>query len=284
MRHDQPLHPAQPFDNRPIGVFDSGLGGLTAVRRMHEIMPKEKIIYFGDTGRVPYGTRSPETIVQYTRQDVAFLRSFDIKGIVVACGTVSSVALDIVAAETDVPMIGVVGPACRCALEATRSGRIGVIGTPGTIKSGSYERTLHRMREGLTVSAKACPLFVPLVENGRVHRGDIVIETVVAEYLAEMREAGVDTLILGCTHYPLLEDVIAAYMGPEVRLIDPGAAAAEYAAEVLARGEGPGETRYFVSDDPEAFGALANLFLQGELASRVERVEIAAQPVAGKEK
>lgn len=262
------------MDNRPIGVFDSGLGGLTAVRRMHEIMPNENIIYFGDTGRVPYGTRSPETILQYTRQDVAFLRSFDIKAIVVACGTVSSVALDTVAAEQDIPMIGVVWPACRKALSVTRSGRIGVIGTPGTIRSGAYERMLHRAQPGLAIFARDCPLFVPLVENGRVHRGDIVIETVVAEYLAQIRAYNIDTLILGCTHYPLLHEVIADYMGSHVRLIDPGAEAAEHAKSLLVAAGGRGRTQYFVSDDPASFRSLAGVFLHGEIVDEVHRVEI----------
>lgn len=262
------------MDNRPIGVFDSGLGGLTAVRRMHEIMPSENIIYFGDTGRVPYGTRSPETILRYTRQDTAFLRSFDIKAIVVACGTVSSVALETVAAEIDVPMIGVVWPACRKALAVTKTGRIGVIGTKGTIQSGSYERLLHHARPDLHIFTRDCPLFVPLVENGRVRRGDIVIETVAAEYLAELKAQNIDTLVLGCTHYPLLREVISHYMGSHVQLIDPGAEAAEHARRILPAAEGTGKTQYFVSDDPASFRALADVFLRGEIAGDVGRVDI----------
>ena len=238
------------MDNRPIGVFDSGVGGLTTVRRMHEIMPNENIIFFGDTGRVPYGTRSAETITRYTRQDVSFLRTFDIKAIVVACNTVSAVALETVAAEIDVPMIGVVWPACRKALAVTKTGRIGVIGTPATVRSGVYERFLHRARPALEVFTQACPLFVPLVENGRVQRGDIVIETVVAEYLAALRAQDIDTLILGCTHYPLLREVISAYMGSHVHLIDSGAEAADHARQMLIPAEGRGKTKYFVSDDP----------------------------------
>ena len=264
------------MDNRPIGVFDSGMGGLTAVRRMRELLPDEQIIYFGDTGRVPYGTRSNETIIKYTRQDVAFLKTFDIKAIVVACGTVSSVALDTVSRETEVPMIGVVWPACAKALTATRNGKIGVIGTPGTIRSGSYARLLRAARPDLTVLSRPCPLFVPLVENGRVNPGDIVIETVVAEYLTELREAGVDTLILGCTHYPLLGEVIGRFMGPDVALIDPGAAAAESLRSMLIPGNGPGGVRYFVSDDPGLFDSLAPVFLRGTPEGKAELVEIAA--------
>ncbi len=263
------------MDNRPIGVFDSGLGGLTTVRRMHAIMPQENIIYFGDTGRVPYGTRSPETILHYTRQDVAFLRSFDIKAIVVACNTVSAVALETVAAEIDVPMFGVVWPACRKAAETTKTGRIGVIGTAATVRSGVYERLLRRTNPALQVFMQACPLFVPLVENGRVQPGDVVIETVAAEYLSGLKAQGVDTLILGCTHYPLLHDVIASYMGPSVQLIDSGAEVADFAKRMLIPAEGMGKTRYFVSDDPESFRGLAGLFLSGEIADKVGYVDIA---------
>ena len=263
------------MDNRPIGVFDSGVGGLTTVRRMHEIMPNENIIFFGDTGRVPYGTPSAATNTPYTRQDVSFLRTFDIKAIVVACNTLSAVALETVAAEIDVPMIGVVWPACRKALAVTKTGRIGVIGTPATVRSGVYERFLHRARPALEVFTQACPLFVPLVENGRVQRGDIVIETVVAEYLAALRAQDIDTLILGCTHYPLLREVISAYMGSHVHLIDSGAEAADHARQMLIPAEGRGKTKYFVSDDPESFRSLAGLFLNGEIADEVGHVEIA---------
>ena len=262
------------MDNRPIGVFDSGLGGLTTVRRMHEIMPQENIIYFGDTSRVPYGTRSSETILHYTRQDVAFVRSFDIKAIVVACNTVSAVALETVASEIDVPMFGVVWPACRKAAQISKNGRIGIIGTQATIRSGVYERMLKRTRPDLEIFTKACPLFVPLVENGRVQRGDIVIETVAAEYLAELKAKNIDTLILGCTHYPLLQEVIASCMGPDVQLIDSGAEVADFSRRMLIPAEGQGKTRYFVSDDPESFRNLAGLFLNGEIADQVERVDI----------
>ena len=153
------------MDNRPIGVFDSGVGGLTAVRRLHEILPHEDIIYFGDTGRVPYGTRSAETILKYTRQDVRFLRKFDIKAIVVACNTVSATALDIVANETDVPMIGVVWPACAAARAVTKTGRIGVIGTPATVRSGVYDRMLKAADPSLAVFMQPCPLLVDVYKR-----------------------------------------------------------------------------------------------------------------------
>lgn len=263
------------MDNRAIGVFDSGVGGLTAVRRLHEIMPHENIIYFGDTGRVPYGTRSPETILKYARQDIKFLRQFDLKAIVIACNTVSAVALETVAAENDVPVIGVVWPACAKALSATRTGKIGVIGTQATVRSGIYARMLAAACPGLDVTMQACPLFVPLAENGRVHRGDVVPETIAREYLAPVKAAGVDTLILACTHYPLLSEVIADCMGPAVTLIDSGAAAAESVRGMLIPAdETPGETRYFVSDDPAGFNLLAPGFLNGALSHPAEHVDI----------
>ncbi len=265
------------MDNRPIGVFDSGLGGLTAVRRLHEAMPSENIIYFGDTGRVPYGTRSPETIIRYARQDVSFLRTFELKAIVIACGTVSSVALDTLAAESDIPVIGVVWPACAQALRETRNHRVGVIGTSSTIRSGAYERMLLTARPELRVFTRACPLFVPMVENGRVQRGDVVIETLVREYLSELKGEGIDTLILGCTHYPLLRGVIASYMGDSVRLVDSGAAAADAArAMLIPAGRGRGRTRYFVSDDPASFRQLAGLFLNEQITHPAELIEISA--------
>lgn len=264
-----------PFDNRAIGVFDSGVGGLTAVRRLREIMPHEHIIYFGDTGRLPYGTRSAQTIVKYTRQDVAFLRQFDLKAIVVACGTVSSVALPIVAPTVPLPMIGVVEPACAAALAATKNGKIGVIATSGTIRSQSYERILHQSNPDLQIFPQACPLFVSLVENGRVHVGDVVIETVVAEYLAPLKQAGIDTLILGCTHYPLLMAVIAQYL-PDVTLIDTGATAAEHTAATIAPSNPTqqGSATYYVSDDPALFNQLAPLFLAHALEEQAQITDV----------
>ena len=267
------------MDQRPIGVFDSGLGGLTAVREMRRLMPSENIIYFGDTSRVPYGGRSPEILLKYARQDVHFLRSFDIKAVLVACGTVSTTALPQLQAENDLPILGVVEPACRKAAAMTRNRRVGLIATAASVRSGAYERTLHRLDETIHVVSRACPLLVPLVENGRYQPGDVVIETVAAEYLAPLREAGVDTLVLGCTHYPLLEKVIGAYMGPEVRLINSGAEGARAAADCLRErdalaGPGRGSCRCFVSDRQEDFSRLASTFLGWDVAQAVEQVDI----------
>lgn len=197
------------MDQRPIGVFDSGLGGLTAVREIRSILPSENIIYFGDTSRVPYGGRSAEILLRYARQDVRFLRTFDVKALLVACGTVSTNALPVLAAESDIPILGVVEPACAAAAQVTRNKKVGLIATAASVRSGAYERCLSALDGDIQVYAKACPLFVPLVENGRFRPGDTVIETVAAEYLAPLRAIGIDTLILGCTHYPLLSEIIA---------------------------------------------------------------------------
>lgn len=268
------------MDNRPIGVFDSGLGGLTAVREFQRLLPGEDIIYFGDTGRVPYGGRSKSTIVRYARQDVAFLRTFDLKAIVIACGTVSTTALDILASENDIPVWGVVEPAAQAAAQATRKGLVGLIGTQATIRSGAYERCIAKEAPEVKVLSRACPLFVPLVENGRFRVGDIVAETVAAEYLEPFRTAGVDTLVLGCTHYPLLTDVIGACMGPDVTLVNVGAKCAGSVAEQLkvmdALGE-PGRigtSRYYVSDTVEGFSSLASIFLQRDVQEKVAQVDI----------
>jgi len=268
------------MDRRAIGVFDSGMGGLTAVRQMIRLLPGEDIVYFGDTGRVPYGGRSVDTIVRYARQDVAFLCSFDLKAIVIACGTVSTTALDVLKNENTIPILGVVQPAARAAARATKSGNIGVIGTKATIRSGAYETAIRELLPEARLSAKACPLLVPLVEDGRVQRGDFVTERVVEEYLEPVKKQGVDTLVLGCTHYPLLRDVISDYMGAGVKLIDTGEEAARAAAELLQlqdklnAADSAGVRRYYASDSAEDFAATASLFLGSDISGRVERVAI----------
>ena len=267
------------MDNRPIGVFDSGLGGLTAVRELQRLLPGEDIIYFGDTARVPYGGRSRDTLVRYARQDVAFLRTFDLKAIVIACGTVSTTALDVLTEENDIPIWGVVEPAAEAAARSTKNGLVGLIGTQATIRSGAYERRIAAEAPGVRVLSRACPLFVPLVENGRFRPGDPVIETVAREYLEPLRATGIDTLILGCTHYPLLTEIIADIMGPGVTLIDSGAAAARVLRQTLSdRGalaqRDHGTLTLYASDQPEDFGALAGQFLRRPLESAVQHVDI----------
>ena len=268
------------MDQRPIGVFDSGMGGLTAVRQMMQCLPHEDIVYFGDTGRVPYGSRSAETIIKYARQDVAFLRQFDLKAIVIACGTVSATALSLLRAENPIPILGVVEPACDTAARVTATGRIGIIGTTATIRSNVYEAAIRKRMPKAMLLSRACPLFVPLVENGRVHPGDPVTTPVVEEYLSPFREAGVDTMVLGCTHYPLLTDIISAYMGPDVRLIDSGRECALSLKAYLERtdtinaGTSDGTRHYYASDSAEDFASLASIFLGTDISGRVDRVEI----------
>lgn len=267
------------MDRRPIGVFDSGVGGLTALRELRRILPGEEFIYFGDTGRVPYGSKGRETILRYARQDVAFLRSFSPKAIVVACGTVSANALSELTEENDLPIFGVVAPAARAAVRATKNGTVGLIGTAASIRSGAYEKEIAKLDPAVTVAAKACPLFVPLVENGRFRPGDKVAELVTEEYLEPLRREGVDVLVLGCTHYPLLAEIIGRYMGPDVTLIDTGAVCAGFAAKTLKEkgllaGEGQGGCRCFVSDAAQDFASLASIFLGEPVEGNVERVEI----------
>ena len=267
------------MDQRPIGVFDSGSGGLTAVRELRKLLPSENIIYFGDTSRVPYGGRSPEILLHYARQDVHFLRSFDVKALLVACGTVSTNALPVLAAESDIPILGVVEPACAAAAAATRNRKVGLIATSASVRSGAYERTLAAMDSTITVYAGACPLIVPLVENGRFRPGDTVIETVAREYLTPLRDTGIDTLILGCTHYPLLAEVIAGVMGSGVTLIDSGASAARALRQTLSdKGllaqRASGTLTLYASDQPQDFGALAPQFLRRPLEGAVLPVDI----------
>ncbi len=268
------------MDNRPIGVFDSGLGGLTAVRELRALLPGETIIYFGDTARVPYGTRSRETLLRYVRQDIGFLRSFDLKAILVACGTASTTVLEEVRPDYELPIFGVVEPAARAAVEASATGRIGLIGTPATVRSGAFERHIRSLSPKAQVSSVPCPLLVPLVENGRVAPDDPVLELVLKEYLAPLREAGADTLILGCTHYPLLFDAIARQMGPTVTLIDSGASLARHTAaslrqsDTLAAPEQTGSLRCFVSDRPHDFARLASLFLRSDADPDVALIDI----------
>ena len=268
------------MDMRPIGVFDSGLGGLTAVASLRRILPEEDLIYFGDTARVPYGGRSKETILKYARQDVRFLRSFDLKAILIACGTVTTTSLSTLQAENDLPMVGVVEPTCRRAVSVTKNKRVGMIATLASVRSGAYEATLKGLDSEVEVFCEPCPLLVPLVENGRIRRGDIVIETVVKEYLEPLKAKGIDTLILGCTHYPLLMDIMADVMGPGVELVSAGEESAfELKRMLKAAGKRADETRqgtseFYVSDRVEDFEQIASLFLQEDLRHGARRIDI----------
>ena len=266
------------MDARPIGVFDSGLGGLTTVKKLAEFMPAENIIYLGDTGRVPYGSRSRETIIRYGSQDAAFLAGFDIKAMVIACNTVCSVAFDILDETYDMPVYEVVSAPAKAAAKLTTNGKIGVIGTAATIRSGAYEKALKKIAPELEVFSEPCPLFVPLAENGRVKPDDIAALTIAEDYLIRLKGIGVDTLILGCTHYPLLREVITKVMGTGVALIDSGAETAKLATEDLCmRGmtstqKVKGDIKYFVTDSIEGFSELASRFLESDVQGLVRQI------------
>ncbi len=266
------------MDNRAIGVFDSGLGGLTAVKELRRLMPEEDIVYFGDTGRVPYGSRSRETIIKYAQQDAAFLKSKQVKMIIAACGTVSSVAADVLASQ-DLPFTGVLRPTALAAASVTKNGKIGVIGTTATIRSGSYRRELNQIDPSLSVFEQDCPLFVPLVENGFLE-GDEVTRLIAERYLAPLKQAGVDTLIMGCTHYPIIRGEISSVMGGGVRLIDSGSETALFAARYLQEHgllHEPvhcGACSFFVSDRTEGFSDIAGIFLGHSVKQDVAHIEI----------
>ncbi len=259
-----------------IGIFDSGVGGLTVLHALLEVLPREDLVYLGDTGRYPYGTKSAETVTRYSIENVEFLAARGLKLLVVACNSASAVALEALTARYTFPILGVIEPGARAAVARTRNGRIGVIGTDATIASGAYTRALRVLRPTLEIYTRPCPLLVPLAEegwlDGPVPRG--VAET----YLATLRKSGIDTLILGCTHYPLLRPLIADVMGPGVTLVDSAeetarAAAALLAERQLARADGPGSTSFFVTDVPDRFIRIGQRFLGArvESAVRVER-------------
>ena len=205
--------------NAPIGVFDSGIGGLTVAREIMRQMPQERIVYFGDTARVPYGSKSQETVLRYSRQIIRFLKTQGVKAIVIACNTASACALETVKQELDIPIIGVIYAGARTAAEATHNGKIGVIGTEATIRSGIYTREMQKLRPDIEVIGKPCPLFVPLVEEGLFH--DSVTDEIASRYLSSLKEKYIDTLVMGCTHYPLLRSTLHRLMGDEVTLVNP---------------------------------------------------------------
>ncbi|MFA4888011.1 MAG: glutamate racemase [Candidatus Omnitrophota bacterium] len=261
---------------KAIGVFDSGVGGLTVVKELIRQLPAEDIIYFGDTARVPYGIRSRETIIRFSIEDTLFLLKHDIKLICVACNTVSSVALPLIKSHFKVPIVGVIQPGAREAVYATRNKRIGVIGTRGTIKSLAYEKEIKQLDPKVKVISAACPLFVPFAEEGW-YDGDVVLN-VAKVYLKPLAAARVDTVILGCTHYPLLKAVIRKVLGQQVALID---SAKQVAMEVkrilvhegLLNASGRGKQEFCVSDNPEWFQGLAKKFL-GRPINNVRKVDI----------
>lgn len=267
------------FSDKPIGIFDSGLGGLSAVRELAKILPNEDIVYFGDTGRVPYGNRSRETIIRYAEQDVSFLLSKNVKMIIAACGTVSSV-YHYSSKVSQIPFTGVVKPTSLAAVEATNNGCIGVIGTSATIKSCSYKKEIAKLDPKIKVVQQDCPLFVPLVENGFVDHENQITALAVEHYLAVLKKAKVDTVILGCTHYPLIKHAIGRFVGDAVKLIDSGRETAKFAMKALSdinalnRNNSKGCYNFNVSDSTEGFNEIASLFLGDEITYEVKQIDI----------
>lgn len=258
--------------NAPVGVFDSGVGGLTVAREIMRQLPGERIIYFGDTARVPYGSKSKDTIVRYSRQIIRFLRTKGVKAIVIACNTASAYALETVSAESDIPIIGVIDAGARTAVSATRNGKIGVIGTEGTIGSGIYTEVMKKLRPDIEVVGKPCPLFVPLVEEGLLH--DSVTDEIASRYLSVLKGKYIDTLVLGCTHYPLLRSTLQRLMGDEVTLVNPAYETALELRELLekkglSRGAAAPEDgekyQFYVSDLAEKFTDFATSILPEEV-------------------
>lgn len=268
------------MDNRAIGIFDSGLGGLTAVKELRKILPHEHLIYFGDTGRVPYGNRSRETIRKYAMQDIQFLKQFDVKMIIAACGTVSANMTAEMQDSIGVPFSGVVLPAAQAACAASSSGRIGIIGTTATVRSGAYGRSIRAINADARTFGNACPLFVPLVENGFIQPDNEITEKVAELYLRPMIAEQVDVLILGCTHYPLIYDTINRLLDYKVTLIDSGKEVARWAqstltsSDLLCSAEHEGGCEFYVSDSTDGFAEIAEIFLGGRIGGNVKQIDI----------
>ena len=263
--------------NKPIGVFDSGVGGLTVVAEILRQLPDEQVVYFGDVGRTPYGPRSKDIIIQFTRQDVAFLCEQDVKFIISACNSTSAVALETVAAENDIDMLGVIEPGARAAVESTTNGKVGIIGTQATIASNSYAKAIHNIDSLIKVFSLACPLFVPLAEEGYQDREATYF--IARDYLKGLKDNDIDTLVLGCTHYPLMKQTIQDVIGDEVKLIDSATATAREVSQYLDEkglkrsSKESLEHKFYVSDVPDKFAAVAERFL-GKRIENIIRVDI----------
>lgn len=275
------MNEQEEWHNSPIGVFDSGVGGLTVAREIMRQLPNERIVYFGDTARVPYGNKSKETVTKFSRQIVHFLKNQQVKAIVVACNTASAYALEELEQEVDIPIIGVVKPGVRAALLATRNKKVGVVATEATIHSGIYSRYIEENDASVSILGKACPLFVPLVEEGLWE--DPVTDEIARRYLSELIDSGIDTLILGCTHYPMLRTTVAKIMGDGVTLVNPAYETARELKLLLAEkglesehrpGLGTELYRFYVSDGAEKFKQFANSILTyGILSAKVVNIE-----------
>ena len=259
------------MNDKPIGIFDSGIGGLTVVREVVRQLPQENILYFGDTARVPYGSKSPKVVQLFARQDASFLYDKGVKSIIIACNTASAEAFDILRDDLDIPVIGVIDPGARAASESTKNGKIGVIGTHGTISSGAYKEAIQSIDKTIEVTSAACPLFVPLVEEGWESKS--TTRDIAEEYLSPLIEEGIDTLILGCTHYPILKPVLQEIVGDKIILVDSAEATARQLKQILDK-QGLGSSSqeiandhsFYVSDFPFKFKEMAERFLGKELA------------------
>lgn len=265
------------MDTRPIGVFDSGVGGLTVVKQVMKVMPHENIVYFGDTARVPYGSKSKEAVTKFSLQNVRFLETKDVKAIIVACNTASSNSLDAMRAATDTPIFGVVVPGVEAAVRATQNHKVGIIGTAATVRSGAYETMIREENPDIQVFSKACPLFVPLAEEGWT---DNEVSRLTAQsYLQELLAKGIDSLVLGCTHYPLLKRCIGTTVGDAVKLVDPAKATARQVKEFLAErdqlneNEEEGVRRFYLSDTTNTFGFLCQKALKHPYEAEIIDIE-----------
>ena len=262
------------MDNRPIGIFDSGVGGLTVVKQVMKALPNEDIVYFGDTARVPYGSKSKETITKFSSQIIRFLLSKDVKAVIIACNTVSSNCFDDLTKEFSVPLIGVVTPGVESCIKATKNKIVGIIGTEGTVKSGAYEKKLKAIDSEIQVYSKACPLFVPLAEEGWVDNE--VAYSVAKIYLKELVENGIDSIILGCTHYPILKKCIGNVIGENIKIVDPAYATAKKMEEHLRNNDmlakNSGKINFYVSDNTNKFDFICKSVLKSEYTA--EKIDI----------
>lgn len=255
----------------PVGVFDSGVGGLTVAREIMRQLPQENIVYFGDTARVPYGSKSQDNIIRFSRQIINFLKTKEVKAIVIACNTASALALDTVKNEIDIPIIGVIEPGARAAVRETRNAKIGVVGTEATINSETYTKVIKRLNPDAEVVGKSCPLFVPLVEEGFAKHK--ITEEVIDIYLSEFKKTDIDTMILGCTHYPLLRSRIMAYLGEQVHIVNPAYETAIDLKSILEKNGTANHSdrsatyEFYVSDAAEKFTKLANTILPYDVAT-----------------
>lgn len=264
---------------KPIGIFDSGLGGLTALKEISRIMPNEDIVYLGDTGRAPYGDKDDSTLKQYAKQDLSFLESQNVKIILAACGTLSSLA-DFSELQLNVRLVGVIESACDSAVKVTKNGKIGIIGTSSTINSGTYKKKICSLMPNAVVYQKACPMFVPLIESGNIDCFNSKLMKYAKDYLSVFKELNTDTIILGCTHYPLIETVIRKVVGSNVNLINSGEKAAELVFKLLksenklSSKKSSGKIKFFISGEKEKFLKVANSFLENDLKKDIETVNI----------